>query len=280
MLELAKEQAETTIQMESELREKIENSNFELKAANEGLQKFTSIVAHDLRAPLRRIDAFTDALREDCAGQLDENGNEILTRINRGVSRMKLMLDAMLDYSRYNAKAISGKTAELSSVIDHVIESCDFQQFESRIHVNVRGVPRLKGDPILLAHVFQNLIGNSIKFRRDDDLRIDIDATSTEKQVTISVADNGIGVEPHFADQVFDMFYRLHDEDEYEGTGIGLTVCRKIINDHGGRISIDKNYEGGTRVVMTLFPARDDEQAGLDKARRISAESADEAFFA
>ena len=153
MLELAKEQAETTIQMESELREKIEYSSFELKAANEGLQKFTSIVAHDLRAPLRRIDAFTDALREDCAGQLDEDGNEILTRINRGVSRMKLMLDAMLDYSRYNAKAISGKTAEPSSVIDHVIESCDFQQFESRIHVNVRGVPRLKGDPILLAHV-------------------------------------------------------------------------------------------------------------------------------
>ena len=183
LLELAKEQAETTIQMESELREKIEYSNLELKAANEGLQKFTSIIAHDLRAPLRRIDAFTDALREDCASQLDTDGNEILTRINRGVSRMKLMLDAMLDYSRYNAKAISGKTAELSSVIDHVIESCDFQQFESRIHVNVQGVPRLKGDPILLAHVFQNLIGNSIKFRRDDDLRIDIDATSTEKQV-------------------------------------------------------------------------------------------------
>jgi K+-sensing histidine kinase KdpD len=92
------------------------------------------------------------------------------------------------------------------------------------------------------------------------------------------VTDNGIGVEPHFADQVFDMFYRLHDEDEYEGTGIGLTVCRKIINDHGGRIYIDKNYEGGTRVVMTLFPAKDGEQAGPDMARLIGAENGYEEF--
>lgn len=141
MLELAKEQAETAVLRDSELRERIENSNFELKAANEGLQKFTSIIAHDLRAPLRRIDAFTDALREGCASQHNEDGNEILTRVDR----MKLMLDALLDYSRYNAKAIAGKTADLSNVIDRVIESCDFQQFESRIRVNVQDVPRLKG---------------------------------------------------------------------------------------------------------------------------------------
>lgn len=131
-----------------------------------------------------------------------------------------------------------------------------------------------------MAHVFRNLIGNSIKFRRDDDLRIDIDATSTKKQVTVSVTVNGIGIEPHFADQVFDVFYRLHDEDEYDGTGIGLTVCRKVINDHGARISIDKNYDGGTRVVMNLFPAKDGEQAGFNRARLIDAENAEEAFFA
>jgi light-regulated signal transduction histidine kinase (bacteriophytochrome) len=94
-----------------------------------------------------------------------------------------------------------------------------------------------------------------------DDLRIDIDVRSGPKLVTVCVTDKGIGIEPHFADQVFDMFYRLHNEDEYEGTGIGLTVCRKIINDHGGRIWVDKSYEGGTRIILTLQPADDDHVA-------------------
>lgn len=264
--ELAKDQAEAAAQMESDLREELQTSNMELKTANEGLQKFTSIVAHDLRAPLKRIDAFIDALREDYGGQLDKDGKEILTRINRGALAMKVMLDSMLDYSRYNAKAICGKTADLPSVIEGVIENCDLQGFESRIHVNAADAPRLQGDPILLAHVFQNLISNSIKFRRGDDLRIDIDVTATAKRVYISVTDNGIGVEPQFADQVFDMFYRLHNEDEYEGCGIGLTVCRKIVSDHGGRISIDKSHEGGTRVIMTLLPANDDQAAASDRA--------------
>ena len=259
LAQMVKDRAVAAAQMESELREKIEASNHELKIANEGLQKFTSIVAHDLRAPLKRIDAFIDALREDYAERLDEEGNEILTRINRGAVRMKLMLDALLDYSRYNAKAISGKTADLASVINGVIESCD-PRFESCIHVDIEDAPRLKGDPLLLAHVFQNLIGNSIKFRRGDDLRIDIDVTQRSERLYIAVTDNGIGIEPHFADQVFEMFYRLHNEDEYEGSGIGLTVCRKIVNDHGGRIWVDKNYEGGTRIIMTLQPAAPSEQ--------------------
>ena len=261
LLQLAKEQAEAAASKESELRSTIEASNLELKAANEGLQKFASIVAHDLRAPLKRIDAFIDALREDYGGQLGGEGNEILTRINRGAVRMKLMLDSMLDYSRYNAKAFSGKTADLPKVIKDVIDNCGFHQFESCIRVNANDVPYLKGDPILLAHVFQNLISNAIKFRRGDDLRIDIDVRSGPKLVTVCVADNGIGIEPHFADQVFDMFYRLHNEDEYEGTGIGLTVCRKIINDHGGRIWVDKSYEGGTRIILTLLPANDEHVA-------------------
>ena len=258
LVQLAKEQAESAASKESELRSTIEASNLELKAANEGLQKFASIVAHDLRAPLKRIDAFIDALREVYGGQLGGDGNEILTRINRGAVRMKLMLDSMLDYSRYNAKAFSGKTADLPKVIKDVIDNCDFQQFESHIRVNANDVPHLKGDPILLAHVFQNLISNAIKFRRDDGLRIDIDVRSGPKLVTVCVTDNGIGIEPHFADQVFDMFYRLHNEDEYEGTGIGLTVCCKIINDHRGRIWADKSYEGGRRIILTLLPANDE----------------------
>ena len=264
MLEQAKDRAETAARVESQLRSAIEASNQELKAANEGLQQFTSIIAHDLRAPLKRIDAFIGALREDYAERLDEDGREILTRINRGAVRIQLMLDSLLDYSRYNAKAITGKTADIAAVVGGVIESCDFRRFESCIHVHAAGAPRIEGDPILLAHVFQNLIANSVKFRKGDDLRIDIAVTSADEVVHVSITDNGIGIEPHFADKVFDMFYRLHDEDEYEGTGIGLTVCRKIVHDHGGRIWVEKDHVGGTSINLTLRPATGGEQAGRE----------------
>jgi signal transduction histidine kinase len=98
----------------------------------------------------------------------------------------------------------------------------------------------------------QNLVGNAIKFRRADPLVIDISAASRGAMIEIAVADNGIGIEPEYADRVFEMFYRLHNEESYEGTGIGLTVCQQIVNDHGGEIHVDKNYRGGTKIVMTL----------------------------
>lgn len=263
-LQLARDTAVSAMRRESELRGEIEASNIELTAANQGLQQFTSIVAHDLRAPLKRIDAFIDALREDYNDRLDEEGKEIMTRVSRGAARMELMLDSLLDYSRYNAKAIAGKSADLAHVINGVFESFDLNGIESKITISTEGVPRIKGDPLLLAHVFQNLVSNSIKFRRPDALVIDIEAEQSGDVVHIRMTDNGIGIEPQFADQVFDMFYRLHDEDEYDGTGIGLTVCRKIISDHGGRIWIDKDYSGGTRINMTLLPAAAERRPDLD----------------
>ncbi|MDB5534201.1 MAG: histidine kinase, partial [Hyphomicrobiales bacterium] len=248
----ANERAETAARLAGELRVEIEAANLELVAANQGLQQFTSIVAHDLRAPLKRIEAFIGALREDYTDRLDDEGREIMTRVSRGAMRMQLMLDSLLDYSRYNARAIGDKSADLAKVIKDVMETFDFQNMAPAITVNAVGAPRVKGDPLLLAHVFQNLISNSIKFHSGDKVSIDIDVKTVGDGVQITISDNGIGIEPQFADQVFDMFARLHDEDEYEGTGIGLTVCRKIVNDHGGKIWVDKDYTGGTRIHMTL----------------------------
>lgn len=167
-LRLAKEQAEAAAFVESHLRGEIEAANIDLVAANRGLQQFTSIVAHDLRAPLKRIDAFMIALREDYTDRLDDEGKEMMTRVSRGAARMELMLDSLLDYSRYNADAIGGKSADLAHIVKGVIESCDFDTVESKININVADAPRVKGDPLLLAHVFQNLIGNAIKFRRGE----------------------------------------------------------------------------------------------------------------
>jgi light-regulated signal transduction histidine kinase (bacteriophytochrome) len=110
---------------------------------------------------------------------------------------------------------------------------------------------------VLLSHVLQNLVGNAMKFRSITSPMIAIEAKQVGHEISISVTDNGIGIEPRFADKIFEMFYRLHDDDEYDGTGIGLTICRKIINDHGGQIWLDTGHNGGTRFVFTTLAAAD-----------------------
>lgn len=242
-------------EIEHQLLQQVRVSNQELKIANEGLQKFTSIVAHDLSSPLRRIEAFVGVLQQDFRPALNEEGVDILDRIASGAARMRLMLDSLLQYSRYNSVAIAGKTAKLADVVRDALSAFDMEAVGMDVRVAVDDVPELKGDPVLLSHVLQNLIGNAVKFRTEHSATIDIQATQVGEEISVSVADNGIGIEPRFADKIFGMFYRLHDEEEYEGTGIGLAVCRKIVNDHGGRIWLDTTNEQGTKFIFTLRAA-------------------------
>jgi PAS domain S-box-containing protein len=249
---LAKDHAEQAVLVEAALRRDVQKSNEELKSANNRLLKFTSIVAHDLRAPLSRVEAFVGVIREDFAASFDEEGYDVLHRLEKAAQRMKMMLSALLNYSKYRRQAFNGKTTHLPTVIEDVLATFDLAAIDARIAVPLEPVALIKGDPMLIAHVLQNLIGNAIKFRRTGLLIIDISATSRGAMIEIAVADNGIGIEPEYADRVFEMFYRLHNEDSYEGTGIGLTVCQQIVNDHDGEIHVDKNYRGGTRIVMAL----------------------------
>ncbi|MDB5497937.1 MAG: ATPase [Phenylobacterium sp.] len=254
-LSLVAEKARAAAEAEHRLLRKVREQNEELRIANEGLQKFTSIVAHDLRGPLRRIEAFVGVLQKDFTPTLDEEGTDILARIARGAERMKQMLDSLLQYSRYNRAAITGKTATLADVIHDALSAFDTEALGVGVSIAIGGVSEIEGDPILLSHVMQNLIGNAVKFRAAPPPSIAIDAWQCGQKISLSFADNGIGIEPRFADKIFEMFYRLHDDDEYEGTGVGLTVCRKIINDHGGRIWLDTAYQGGTRFFVTLCAA-------------------------
>jgi PAS domain S-box-containing protein len=253
-LQQAKEQAEAAALRAEQLSAEVQAANEELKAANNNLLRFTSIVAHDLRAPLQRVEAFTRLLDQDYGGVLDEDGKDIMGRIGAGVARIRMMLAALLDYSKRSGGSLKGKTANLAKVLEVVLEDVNCGPVPADIRVDLDGVEEVVGDPLLIGHVLQNLISNSIKFRRPDrDPAIAVEAGRMPSgEVQVSVTDNGIGIDPDYADRVFEMFYRLHDEDEYEGVGIGLAVCQKIIGDHGGRIWIDKGYEGGARVVFTL----------------------------
>ena len=269
-LRQAKEAAEASATMAEQLLSELQGKNGELIEANDRLQKFTSIVAHDLRAPLRRVEAFTTLLQQHYAAAMDEDGQDIMARIERGVGRLRTMLTSLLDYSKCSREGLKGKTAWLGQVIETAIEDVGIEPSAADIQIDLDGVPEVAGDPHLLGHVVQNLIGNSLKFRREGAkpvIRIEARMLSSG-EVQLSVADNGIGVEPEFADKVFDMFYRLHDEDEYAGVGIGLAVCRKIVGDHGGRIWIDKAFVSGTRVVLTL-PAADQEEA-MESTKRAA----------
>ncbi len=251
----AKEKAEAAAQTETELRRTVQKVNDELRSANQSLEEFTSIVAHDLRAPLRRIGAFIQILRQDYGSRFDDEGKDLLSRIERGGHRMKLMLDSLLAYSKYHSAAIDGKVAVLDHVVADALANFDFDALDVDVRVDVNKAPAVRGDPMLLSHVLQNLISNSIKFRNGIEPTINIAAECDRSQVRISVIDNGIGIEAEFAERVFEMFYRLHDEDKYEGTGIGLSVCRKIVNDHEGRIWIDTSHRDGTKVSFTLHSA-------------------------
>lgn len=255
---LAKEDAEAAASAELVLRTCAQESNEKLKAANDGLLKFTSIVAHDLRSPLKRIESFIKILQQEYADALDEEGQDILVRTERGSTRMRQMLDALHNYAKYSDTTITGKTASVATVVDHAIETLGRDIGDAVIEVDIDSDLRVRGDTILLAHVVQNLINNSLKFRGSERLVVEIRARLNDSGTAeISVTDNGIGIEPQFAEKVFEMFARLHNEDEYEGTGIGLAVCKKIIVDHGGDIRVDAWYREGARITFTLAGADD-----------------------
>lgn len=256
-LRQAKEMAESAAEAELVLRMTAQKSNEKLKAANQGLMRFASIVAHDLRAPLKRIEAFVGILGNEYADGLDDDGRDLLSRITRASTRMRGMLDSMHEYSKCSNLTLEGKTVCLEAVVKNALDNLNPDLVDCEIKLDFTQACWVKGDVNLLAHVVQNLLSNSIKFRSEAGPVIIFRARAIDADyVELEVTDNGIGIEQEYADRVFEMFTRLHGEDEYEGTGIGLAICKKIITDHGGDISIDAAHKGGTRVLLTLLSAQ------------------------
>ena len=225
-------------------------------------ENFISIVAHDLRAPVQRIETMVKLLHTDYETALGEEGQDILVRIERSAIRLRLMLVSLLSYSRYGRVATGGKVTSLQSTVNEVLENIALDKSTADISVELDGGDWVRADGVLLGHVIENLVRNAYKFRRKDRLfKLSIvSRPGNAGALEIAVTDNGIGIEPRFADKVFDIFYRLHDDEEYEGTGIGLAICKKIVNDHGGTIWVDKTFTGGARIVFSLPLADDNRQ--------------------
>lgn len=236
----------------------------ELQRSNRELEQFASVASHDLQEPLRKIQAFGDRLHARFRDGLGEQGRDYIDRMLYSAKRMRTLIDDLLEYSRVTTKAQPFAVVDLTQVVQEVTSDLETRLQQTGGRVDISPLPTVRASPLQMRQLFQNLIGNALKFHRPDKppiVRISanpVDALPTPDgngealRCQVVVEDNGIGFEPEYAERIFDLFQRLHGKDEYEGTGIGLAICRKIIDRHNGQITADSSPGVGTRFMITL----------------------------
>ncbi|HXZ94803.1 MAG TPA: PAS domain S-box protein [Dehalococcoidia bacterium] len=238
------------------LLQDIKRINQKLEEANKELQDFVYIASHDLREPLRKISSFGTLLQDSLTGKLNEDQQENFGFMIDGARRMQDMIDALLAYSRLTTKAKAHEWVDLNKVIEDLKKlelATMLDETRGTIHVP-EPLPSVQADPSQMHQLFQNLIGNGLKFHKEGiPPEIIIHARNVENNmIRIEVEDNGIGIDENYHDQLFTMFKRLHSRDEYEGTGIGLASCKKIVERHGGDIGIRSTPGKGSTFWFTL----------------------------
>ncbi len=224
----------------------------ELERSNEDLERFAYVASHDLSEPLRTIAGFVQLLRDRHAQGLDPQGLEFLDFAQQGAVRMRAIIDDLLSYSRVGRAELRPERLDLGTLVAEVRAALARQIEEAGASFRIGDLPTVSGDPNQLSQVFQNLVSNAVKFRGPEPPEICVRAEREARRWRILVEDNGIGIDPKQGERVFEMFVRLHRREEYEGTGIGLALCRRILERHGGTVAVEPRDEGGTRVVLTM----------------------------
>lgn len=223
-----------------------------LEASNERLEQFAYAASHDLQEPLRMVSSYLQLLERRYADELDTDGQEFIEFAVDGADRMREMIDGLLEYSRVETRGDPLEPTDLEAVFDDVLTDLQLQIEESNAEITAETLPCVEGDASQLRQVFQNLLDNAIEYSGDDTPRIHVAAKEAGSEWLLSVTDEGIGIDAENHDRVFEVFQRLHTQDEHSGTGIGLALCRRIIERHGGDIWIDSEPDEGTRVSFTL----------------------------
>ncbi len=223
-----------------------------LEVANLDLKQFAYVASHDLQEPLRAIFGYARLLRKNAANKLDEREIVLFQNIEEGAERMQNLIDGLLQYSQSSRDFSEWTMTELNGCVESACKNLHVLIEETDAILEVGKLPTVLGSRTLLTQLFQNLIGNAVKYRGEQQPRVVIEATSSSGFITVSVQDNGIGIAENYHKQVFGIFKRLHRREEYAGTGIGLALCEKIVEGHGGSIYIEPTETSGTRFVFRL----------------------------
>ncbi|WP_308121698.1 sensor histidine kinase [Actinotalea ferrariae] len=232
----------------------------DLRRSNRDLEQFAYVASHDLQEPLRKIASFTQLLAKRYEGQLDERADQYIAFAVDGAKRMQRLINDLLGFSRVGRIGGELSDVDLDAVLDQVRSDLDRVVEETGGEVVSDGLPAVRGELPLLVQLVANLVGNALKFRHPDRApRVRLEARRTGDQWELACHDNGIGIDPQYAERVFVIFQRLHAKEVYEGTGIGLALCKKIVEYHGGQIWIDPEpADGGTTIRWTLPAAGTD----------------------
>ncbi len=224
----------------------------ELQRSNDELEQFAYVASHDLQEPLRMVSSYTQLLARRYKGKLDADADEFIAFAVDGANRMKTLINDLLDYSRVSTRGKTFKPTDCSVVYDRAIANLNFAIEDSGVVITHDDLPTILADTTQLVQLFQNLIGNAIKFRGEEPLRINISVEQKEDEWLFSVRDNGIGIEGQYAERIFVIFQRLQKKSEYSGSGIGLAICKKIVELHGGSIWMESEPGKGTTFYFMI----------------------------
>ncbi len=255
----------TQLKEEIEIRRRAEEEltelTNELKSSNAHLKNFTHVISHDLKSPLTTIGGFANLLLRRYDGKLDAEARGILGDIVNGVNRMQDLIKDLIEYSQAGTKKIQLKSVDCASIVEKAMSNLNGEIATYRAVVTYADLPLIMADSPQLTRVFQNLIANAIKYRREEAPRIHIAATQGDKEWIFSVQDNGIGIDPRGSERIFGMFQRLSTEQP--GSGIGLATCKEIVERHGGRIWVESNPGKGSSFHFTISSEKGSEKAKL-----------------
>jgi light-regulated signal transduction histidine kinase (bacteriophytochrome) len=224
----------------------------ELAQSNQELEQFAYIASHDLQEPLRMVASYTGLLARRYQDRLDAQANEFIAFAVDGTVRMQMLIHDLLEYSRVSRGARPVVPTDCETILQQVLRDLQPAVEESQAAVTHDPLPTVKVDPRQLAQVFQNLLSNAIKFRAQEPPRVHVGAERRNGAWVFSVRDNGMGIDPQYAERIFHIFQRLHTRTEYPGTGIGLAICHKIVERHGGTIWVESRHGHGATFFFTL----------------------------
>ena len=232
--------------------ERADKSIAELKRSNKELEQFAYVSSHDLQEPLRMVALFTQLLGRRYKGKLDDEADEYIGFIVEGAHRMKYLIDDLLSFSQLNTQAKEFESIDLEIILDTALFNLKASVDKTNAQITHDPLPVITGDPSQIVQVFQNLIANGLKFNDNNTPEIHISAQKNENEWVFQIRDNGIGIAPEYQDKIFEVFKRLNVREKYPGTGIGLAICQKIIERHGGRVWVESELEKGSIFYFTL----------------------------